>query len=151
MALHQSGWALGTIPVARPQTAHNTHAQLFIVDVPAAGYASGDILELGVLHAFASVIDASIITVGSLGAATVDVGIMSGDAGETTNTDATARTVGAELFEGAAISAAITRMTKSDALLLKPLEKHRSIGVKFGAAVAGGAGKKIGLMLHFAQ
>lgn len=150
MALHQSGWALGTIPVARPQTAHNTHAQLFIVDVPAAGFASGDILEIGALHAFASVIDASIIPVGSLGEATVDVGIMSGELGDTTNPDGSARTVGNELFQGAAITA-LLRMTKTDALLLKPTEKHRSIGIKFGAAVAAGAGKKIGLMLHFAQ
>lgn len=150
MALHQSGWANGLIPIARPQTAHNTHAQLFIVDVPAAGFASGDILEIGVLHAFASVIDATIVPVGDLGAATVDVGIMSGEMGELTNPDNTARTVGNELFAGAAI-AALTRLTKTDALLLQPLEKHRSIGVKFNAAVAAGAGKKIGLMLHFAQ
>lgn len=150
MALHQSGWATGLIPLARPQTAHNTHAQLFIVDVPAAGFASGDILEIGALHAFASVIDAAIVPVGDLGAATVDVGIMSGEMGELTNPDNTARTVGSELFAGATITA-LTRLTKTDALLLQPLEKHRSIGVKFNAAVAGGAGKKIGLMLHFAQ
>ena len=150
MALHQSGWVTCAIPVARPQTAHNTHAQLFIVDVPAAGFASGDILELGVLHAFASVIDATLVPVGDLGAATVDVGIMSGEWGELTNPDNTARTVGSELFAGATI-AALTRLTKTDALLLQPLEKHRSIGVKFNAAVAAGAGKKIGLMLHFAQ
>lgn len=150
MALHQSGWATGLIPVARPQTAHNTHAQLFIVDVPAAGFASGDILELGVLHAFASVIDAAVVGVSIADAATVDVGIMSGEMGELTNPDNTARTVGAELFTGAALTG-LVRMSKTDALLLQPLEKHRSIGVKFNAAVTGGAGKKIGLMLHFAQ
>lgn len=150
MALIQSGWATGLIPVARPQTAHNTHAQLFIVDVPAAGFAAGDILELGVLHAYASIVDATIVPVGSLGAATVDVGIMSGETGETTNDDGTARTVGNELFAGATITA-ITRLTKTDALLLRPVERHRSIGVKFNAAVAAGADKKIGLMLHFAQ
>ena len=78
MALIQSPWALGQKPVARPHTAHNTHSQLFIVDVPAAGFALGDILELAVLHPYAQVIDAAIVPVGGLGAATVDIGLMSG-------------------------------------------------------------------------
>jgi len=150
MAYHQSGWVQDLIPTARPQTAHNTHSQLFIVDVPAAGFASGDVLELAVLGPYCSIIDAAIVPVGGLGAATVDVGIMSGEVGELTNKDGSARTVGNQLFAGAAI-AELTRMTKTDALLLKPQEPPRSIGVKFGAAVAGGAGKKFGLMLHFAQ
>lgn len=150
MALFQSGWALGTIQVARPQTAHNTHSQLFIVDVPAAGFASGDILELAVIHPYASIIDATLIPVGSLGAATVDIGIMSGQTGETLNDDGSARTSGSELFAATAITA-LTRLTKVDALLIPATERARSIGVKFSAAVAAGAGKKIGLMLHFAQ
>lgn len=150
MALIQSAWALGQKQVARPQTAHNTHSQLFIVDVPAAGFAQDDILELAVLPPYARIIDAAIIPVGSLGAATVDVGIMTGSVGETLNSDGSARTVGAELFTGAAITA-LLRLSKVDSLLLAATEKPRSIGVKFGAAVAAGAGKKIGLMLHFAQ
>lgn len=150
MALHQSGWALGTIPVARPQTAHNTHSQLFIVDIPAGGYASGDILELAVIHPYASIIDAAIVPVGSLGAATVDIGVMSGQTGETLNDDGSARTSGTELFTAAEITG-LLRLTKTDALVLKPTEQARSIGVKFSATVAGGAGKKLGLMLHFAQ
>lgn len=150
MTLIQSAWALGQKPIARPQTAHNTHSQLFIVDVPAAGFAQDDILELAVLHPYAQIIDAAIIPVGSLGAATVDIGLMSGEVGETLNTDGTARTVGAELFDDAAITAML-RLSKTDALLIPATEKPRSIGVKFGAAVAAGAGKKIGLMLHFAQ
>lgn len=149
MALFQSPWVLGQKPVARPQTAHNTHSQLFIVDVPAAGFAQNDILELAVLHPYAHIIDAAIVPVGSLGAATVDIGLMSGETGELLNADGTARTVGAELFDDAAITA--LRLSKVDALLIPATEKPRSIGVKFSAAVAAGAGKKIGLMLHFAQ
>ena len=150
MALFQSPWALGQKPVARPQTAHNTHSQLFIVDVPASGFAQNDILELAVLHPYAHIIDAAIVPVGSLGAATVDIGLMSGETGELLNANGTARTVGAELFTGAAITAML-RLSKVDALLIPATEKPRSIGVKFSAAVAAGAGKKIGLMLHFAQ
>ena len=78
MALIQSPWALGQKPVARPQTAHNTHSQLFIVDVPAAGFAQDDILELAVLHPYANVIDAAIIPVGSLGAVAVGTADVSG-------------------------------------------------------------------------
>ena len=149
MALIQSPWVLGQKPVARPQTAHNTHSQLFIVDVPASGFAQNDILELAVLHPYSHIIDAAIVPVG-LGVATVDIGLMSGETGELLNADGTARTVGAELFTGAAITAML-RLSKVDALLIPATEKPRSIGVKFGAAVAAGAGKKIGLMLHFAQ
>lgn len=150
MALIQSGYALGTLPVARPQTAHSTHSQLFIVDVPAAGFAAGDILELAVLPPYSHIVDAAIVPVGSLGAATVDVGIMSGEVGALTNSDGSARTNGNELFDDAAITA-LLRMSKTDTLVLAQADKPRSIGVTFSAAVAAGAGKKIGLMLHFIQ
>ena len=39
----------------------------------------------------------------------------------------------------------------SAALLVDPTQKDRSIGVKFSATVAAGAGKKIGLQLSIAQ
>lgn len=151
MALIQSDWAKGLKPVARPQTAWTVHAQLFIVDVPAAGFASGDILELAILPPYARIVGAQLVTVGSLGAATVDVGLMSGTTGELTNDDNSARTSGNELFAAAALTAELTFISKAAALLLAPTEKDRSIGVKFSAAVAAGAGKKIGLLLQFAQ
>lgn len=151
MALIQSPWALGMLLPARPQTAFSTHSQLYIVDVPAAGFASGDILELAILPPYARIVDAKLVTVGSLGAATVDVGLMSGVTGDLTNPDGSARTVGAELFAAAALTAEVTQLAKSAALLVDPTQKDRSIGVKFSAAVAAGAGKKIGLQLSIAQ
>lgn len=151
MALIQSPWATGMLLPARPQTAFSTHSQLFIVDVPAAGFASGDILELAILPPYARIVDAKLITVGSLGAATVDVGLMSGLTGEPTNEDGSSRTVGAELFAAAALTAEVTQLAKSAALLVEPTQKDRSIGVKFSAAVTAGAGKKIGLLLSIAQ
>lgn len=150
MPLIHSPWAKGLEQVARPQSAHSTHSQLFIVDVPATGFAAGDILELAVLHPYATIVDATIVPIGSLGAATVDVGFMSGQVGEPTNDDGTARTCGNELFVGAAITA-LVRLAKTDALVEPAQEVPRPIGVKFGAEVAAGAGKKIGLYLHFAQ
>lgn len=150
MALIQGPYALGTAPVARPQTAYATHTQLFIVDIPAAGIAAGDILELGVLPSYAHITDAVIIPIGSLGAATVDVGIMSGSVGELTNADGSARTNGNQIFAGAAITG-LVRMTKTDALVLPQTEAERSIGVTFSAAVTAGAGKRFGLQLSFVQ
>ena len=150
MALIQSRWALGNSPVARPQTAYATHSQLFIVDVPAAGFQVGDILELGVLPPYATIVDATIVPIGSLGAATVDIGVMSGEVGELLNTDGSARTNGNQLFAGATITG-LTRLTKTDMLVAAQSDKPRSIGVTFGAAVAAGAGKRFGLLLYFMQ
>jgi hypothetical protein len=151
MALYQSEWALGRLQVARPQTAFATHSQLFLVDVPAAGFQIGDILEIAALPPYANIVDAAIVPIGSLGAATVDIGLMSGEWGELTNTDGSARTCGNELFAASTI-AGLTRLTKTDMLILAETEKTRSIGVKFAvAAVTAGAGKQIGLMLHFKQ
>lgn len=151
MALIQSPWALGNSPVARPQTAHATHSQLFIVDVPAAGFQVGDILEIAALPPYANIVDATIVPIGSLGVATVDIGLMSGEWGELTNTDGSARTCGNELFAASTITG-LTRLTKTDMLILAKTEKPRSIGVKFAvAAVTAGAGKRFGLLLHFVQ
>lgn len=150
MALIQSGYVLGTLPVARPQTAYATHSQLFIVDVPAAGFAAGDILELAVLPPYSVIVDAKLVPIGSLGAATVDVGIMSGEVGELTNSDGTARTNDNQIFDDAALTD-LVRLTKTDPLVLAQTDKPRSIGVTFSAAVTAGAGKRIGLLLDFVQ
>lgn len=151
MALIQSPWAKGQKPVARPQTAWTVHAQLFVVDLTSQAFAAGDILELAVLPPYARIVGAQLVTVGALGAATVDIGLMSGNTGDLTNPDDSARTSGNELFAAAALTAELTFISKSASLLLEPTEKDRSIGVKFSAAVAAGAGKKIGLLLQFAQ
>lgn len=151
MALFQSPWATGMLLPARPQTAFATHSQLYIMDIPAAGIAANDILELAILPPYARIVDAKLITAGSLGAATVDVGLMSGLTGEPTNEDGSARTVGTELFAAAALTAEVTQLAKSAALLVGPTQKDRSIGLKFSATVTAGAGKKIGLLLSIAQ
>lgn len=151
MALIQSSWAKGISPVARPQTAHDVHEMLFFVDVPAAGFATGDILELAVQPPYSRLVNAKLITVGSLGAATVDIGIMSGQTGSLTNDDGSARTSGNELFAAAALTAEITSMTKAASLFLPKVDYERSIGVKFSAAVTAGAGKRIGVQLFFKQ
>lgn len=153
MALIQSSWALGSTPVARPQTAFAVHTELFVMDIPAAGVAVTDIIELGVLPPYAIITDYALITTGALGAGTVTVGFMSGETGETTNADNTARTVGNELFAaGTVINGAVLRMNKTDALIAAPSDKDRSIGILLaGAAITAGAGKRIGLLVSFTQ
>ena len=151
MALIQSAWGKGQLPVYRPQSAGATHTQKFIIDLTNQAFASGDILELALLAPYAHIVDASLVVVGSLGAATVDIGLMSGTPGELLNADDSARTSGTELFAAAALTAGITRITKADSLLIASTEVERSIGVKFSAAVTAGAGKQLGIVLSFAQ
>ncbi|AEY69600.1 hypothetical protein PEp14_00011 [Erwinia phage PEp14] len=152
MALISTQFASGVRPTYRPQTAGALHSQLFHVAIPAGGFASGDILELAILPPYARIVDAQLILAGGAGVAgqTADVGIMSGEPGEPTNDDGSARTMGNELFAGAALDG-IQRLGKTDALFVKKTDKARSIGVKFNAAVPFVAGKQVALQLHFAQ
>lgn len=150
MALIQSAWAKDQLPVYRPQTAGAVHAQKFIFDLDAQSFAANDILELAMLPPYATLVDFQLVPVGSLGAATVDVGIMSGQPGELTNDDGSARTVGTELFSAAAITGLLGPQAVTG-LLIAPVEAERSIGIKFSAAVTAGAGKKLGLILWFTQ
>lgn len=146
MAVIQSVWALELVQTYRPQTAGATHSQKFYFDIPAGGFAANDVLELGVLPPYATIVGAKLVPIGSLGAATVDVGLMSGELGD----PSTSRTVGNELFAGAALTA-IVEPSKPDAYIIKAVEKARSIGVKFSAAVAAGEGKRLMLILDFVQ
>lgn len=147
---YQSDWAKGTKQAFRPQTAGAEHTQKFTFDVPAAGFAAGDIIELGILPPYAQFTGAMLVPIGGLGASTVDVGIMSGEVGELTNTDNTARTVAPTLFAASPLSASLVSL-RSDWFQLIALESARSIGVKFNGSVTTGAGKTIGLMVSFTQ
>ena len=146
MAVFQSLWAKELRETYRPQTAGATHSQKFVFDVPASGFAANDVLELAVLAPYATIVGAKLVPIGALGAATVDVGLMSGELGD----PSTSRTVGNELFAGAALTAVI-QPSKPDAYVIRATEKARSIGVKFSAAVAAGEGKRIMLILDFVQ
>ncbi len=146
MALIQSNWALELVQTYRPQTAGATHSQKFYMDIPAGGLAANDVIELAVLPPYATIVGAKLVPIGALGAATVDVGLMSGDVGDAS----AARTVGNELFDDAALTA-IIEPSKPDAYVIKATEKARSIGVKFSAAVTAGEGKRFMLILDFVQ
>lgn len=144
MAIVQSKWGSGLLqaPVA-------AHAGVVVCEkyeyTLTANMASTDILELGVLPAYNTVVDAVLIT-DNLGAGvTVDVGIMSGVKGDT---DAT-RTSGNQLFASAANNT-VVRMSKADGFRIAPTDADRSIGLKVSGAVTA-ASQKITLVLTTKQ
>lgn len=141
----QSDWVLGRKQTPTSREAGGVVAQRFEATID-ANLDVGDIVELAVLPAYHTVVDA-ILDTEALGAGvSVDVGIMSGAVG---NTDGT-RTSGNELFSAQnASAAAVVRASKSSAFTIAPAGADRSIGVKVSAAVT--AGKKIALTLLMVQ
>lgn len=144
MAIVQSKWASGLrqAPVA-------AYAGVVVCEhyefTLTADMASTDILELGVLPAYNSVVDAVLIT-DNLGAGvTVDVGIMSGVKGDPDP----ARTSGNQLFAAAANNA-VVRMSKAEGFRIAPVDADRSIGLKVSGAVTA-SGQKITLVLSTKQ
>lgn len=129
MAIFQSEWGTGrkVAPVSREAGGVVCEKYTFTVS---ADLASTDVIELGVLPAYHTVVDAVLIT-GNLGAGvTIDVGIMSGVLG---NPDES-RTVGDELFDGAANNA-VVRMSEVDGFTIAPVAADRAIGMVVSGAV----------------
>jgi hypothetical protein len=142
----QSEWAIGRQQTPTSREAGGVVAQRFEATID-ANMDVGDIVELAVLPAYHTVVDA-ILDTDALGAGVnVDVGVMSGAVG---NKDGT-RTCGNELFSAqAASAAAVVRASKSSAFTIAPAGADRSIGVKVSAAVTAGS-KKIALTLLMVQ
>ena len=140
----QSEWVLGRKQTPTSREAGNVVAQRF--EVTAGALASSDIVELAVLPAHHTIVDA-ILDMDALDAGiTADVGIMSGTVGDPDN----ARTCGSELFSAVdASSAVFSRVDARSAVTIAPKDSDRSIGVKVSGSVA--AGKKIALTLFMVQ
>lgn len=140
----QSEWVLGRKQTPTSREAGNVVAQRF--EVTAGALASSDIVELAVLPAHHTIVDA-ILDMDALDAGiTADVGIMSGTVGDPDN----ARTCGSELFSAVdASSAVFSRVGARSAVTIAPKDSDRSIGVKVSGSVA--AGKKIALTLFMVQ
>ena len=129
MTIKQSNWAKGIEVTATSDCSGEVVCERFTFTVT-GNLTSADIVELGVLPAFCTVVDA-ILDTGNLGAGvTVTAGIMSSTVGDK---DA-ARTSGAELFNVVANNA-IVRPSTSSAFTIAPVDKDRSIGVKVSGAV----------------
>ena len=147
MAIVQSSW--GSLRKQAPVSgeAGGVVAERYTYTVPAGlTLAAGDIVELGILPTYHTIVDA-ILIVDEAGTATYDVGVMSLLPGDTTQS----RTCGAELFSGAA-DASTTRMSLATGFRLAASNANdRSIGVKVVGASVVGAGQVIDLILFTKQ
>lgn len=126
---------------------------MFEIALPAAPLAVGDIIELGILPAYNTITDATLVAddLDTGGSATMafDVGVMSGDVGDKVSV----RTSGAQLFAASNVGQAggVARTTLATAFTIAATDKDRSIGVKITAAAATqAAGAKLRLLLKYA-
>lgn len=144
MAIVQSDWGLlrKQAPVSREAGTVVAQKYKFVVT---KDLAANDIIELGVLPAYHTVLDATLI-IDEAGTATYDVGVMSGILGSPDQ----ARTCGNELFAGAA-DATVTRMSKTAGFRITSVEADRAIGVKVLGAGITQAGQVIELILYTRQ
>ena len=143
MAIKFSCWAYGRKVAAVNGEAGGVVCERYSFNIT-GNLAANDIIELGPLPASAFPVDAILIT-DELGAVTLDVGVMSGDAGSTDQ----ARTCGAELFSAAADGSAV-RMSAPGGFRLSSVGKDRGIGVKVSGAVTA-ANQRVDLLLFYRQ
>jgi hypothetical protein len=144
MSIVQSPWgaARKQAPVSREAGGVVAEKYKFVIT---QDLADGDIIELAVLPAYHTIVDAILVT-DETGTATFDVGVMSGVVGSPDQ----ARTCGNELFAGAA-DASVVRMTKAAGFRITPIEGDRSIGLKVVGAGITQAGQVVELILFTKQ
>lgn len=144
MAIKQSEWGQlrKQAPVSGEAGGVVAEKYKFVVT---ADLAANDIIELGVLPAYHTVVEAILVT-DEIGTATFDVGIMSGTLGSPDQ----ARTCGNELFAGVA-DASVVRLSKLSAFRIPPVEGDRAIGLKVLGAGITQAGQVIELVLFTKQ
>ena len=151
MALTQSKYAKGILPVPTPSDAGGSVTKRFAHSVSSAPSAN-DILELGVLPAGCRIteiiVDGDDMDTGGSPALAIDVGFMSGDWGDNDGT----RTCGAEFFSASTVLQAggVARPTLKTAYRTAIVDYDRAIGVKFGTAAATFAAGEIGVTLSYA-
>lgn len=137
MTIHVSKVSDGQLSVIVPDCAGEVVRNFYEFDTAGVTLAEGDIIDIGVLPANATVADAVIVTddldTNVSPAVVLDVGIMSGTVG----TKGT-RTCGAELFSGSVIAktGGTERMSAKTGFRIAPVAYDRSIGVKITTAQA---------------
>lgn len=143
MAIYQSEWGAGRKQAPVSGCAGVVVAEKYEFTI-GKDLAATDIVELAVLPAYHSVVEAVLIS-DDLGGATLDVGIMSGAKGDTDPS----RTSGNEFFT-AAKSNDVVSMHNKAGYLVEPVEADRSIGLKVSQAVTA-SGQKVILVLFTKQ
>lgn len=147
MAIKQSAWAAGRKVAAVSGCAGEVVAQKFEYTVN-ENLSIGDIIEIGVLPAEHDVADIIAIVDGMGTGVTADIGIMSGDYGDTDQS----RTSADEFFAAQAVATAtVARMSAATGFRLDSSRKDRSIGVKIGGAGVTAAGQVITLEVMYRQ
>lgn len=152
MAILASKFSKGVLPFVTGDCAGDVVVNEYFVDVTAAQIVLNDIVDIGVLPAYHTVVDMILVPddldTNGTPAIALDVGIMSGTVGDT----ATARTCGNEFFaaDTGARTGAVSRMSKAAGFTVLPTEADRSIGVKFQAAAATAAAGRIRLLVKLA-
>lgn len=153
MATFVSKYSDGQLPIVVGDCAGEVIANHYEFDITGVNLALNDVIDLGVLSANATVVDAILVCddldTGTSAALALDVGIMSGEVG-TTGT----RTVGNEMFAASTVAQAggTERMSKAAGFRIAKVGYDRSIGVKIQTAAATEAASgKIGLIVFTAQ
>lgn len=146
MAIVQSAWGALRKQAPVSEEAGTVKCERYTYTIPASVTLNvGDIIELAVLPAYHTIVDATFIP-DETGTATYDVGVMSGILGSPDQ----ARTCGNELFASAA-DATTNRMSKTTGFRIAPIEGDRAIGVKVVGAAVTGAAQIIDLLLYTKQ
>jgi hypothetical protein len=146
MAIVQSSWGALKRQAPVSEESGTVKCERYTYTVPAGvTLVVGDIIELAILPAYHTVLDATLVT-DDVGTATLDVGIMSSIPGDTDQ----ARTCGNELFAGAADGVSV-RMSKVAGFRIAQIAGDRSIGLKVQTASIVGAAQVIDLLLYTKQ
>lgn len=146
MSIVQSPWGGQRRQAPVSAEAGGVVCEKYRYTIPAGtNLAVNDIIELAVLPAYHTVVNAILIT-DALATTTIDVGIMSGTVGSPDQ----ARTCGNELFAAAA-NGSVVRNSKPEGFRIVPIEGDRSIGLKVLTAGVTGAGQFIELVLFTKQ
>lgn len=151
-SLIQTPYVTGKRPVAVPQAHGEVAHERFYYDFTVAG-STTTYVELGILPAFCVPVDAILYLIGTYTGITTDIGIMSGVAGTIDSLTDTARTIGDEYFDGAAMDDADghIRCTNIDLAQIAPVEYDRGIGMLFSGTIAASAAKKLWLATTYQQ
>lgn len=124
-------------------------ANQFYVDLKAADLVANNIIDLGVLPAGQTIVDAVLIAddldTNGTPTITLDVGILSGTVGDAVSV----RTCGTELFaaSNAAQTGATVRVSAKSAFTIPAAGHNRSIGAKVVAGAATGAAGRLRLLV----
>lgn len=149
MALHQNDHAKGRLTTPVPYCAGMVAHVVFTHTFSTAFTSATDVLEIGMIPAGAKLVEATVIGEG-MGALTVDVATMTGDAGEPLTSAGDARALTAEvLFNDASVNNTEVNATAKVCKDFPVSSSHRGLGVTVSGDVSASASKKVSVALRY--